>query len=93
MGLRLERRVDRPRWLTVAVPLASVAVALLVGGVVIALSGNDALDTYARILERGFTSRGAFTATLTAATPCCSPAWPPRRRSAWACSTSAARAS
>jgi simple sugar transport system permease protein len=69
MGLRLERRVDRPRWLTVAVPLASVAVALLVGGILIALSGNDALATYERILERGFTSRGAFTATLTAATP------------------------
>lgn len=69
MGLRLERRVDRPRWLAVAVPVGSVAVALLVGAIVITLSGNDALDTYARIIERGFTARGAFTATLVAATP------------------------
>lgn len=67
--IRLERRVDTPRWLAVAVPVGSVAVALLVGAIVLAVSGNDPLDTYARILERGFTSRGAFTATLTAATP------------------------
>ena len=67
--IRLERRVDQPRWLSLAVPLGSIAVALLVGAVVVALSGNDAIATYSRIVDRGFTSRGAFTATLTAATP------------------------
>jgi simple sugar transport system permease protein len=67
--IRLERRVEVPRWLDVAVPVGSVLAALLVGAVVLAVAGNDPLDTYGRILERGFTSRGAFTATLTAATP------------------------
>ncbi|WP_426571910.1 ABC transporter permease [Aquihabitans sp. McL0605] len=67
--MRLERRVDNPRWLSVAVPLGSVLAALVAGAVLLALTGHDALDTYQRILERGFTSQGAFTATLTAATP------------------------
>lgn len=67
--IRLERQVDRPRWLTVAVPVASVAAALVIGAVLLAATGHDALGTYQRILDRGFTSRGAFTATLTAATP------------------------
>ena len=67
--IRLERRVDTPRWLAVAVPLASVSVALLIGAIVLLIAGNDPLATYSRIIERGFTSRGAFTATLTAATP------------------------
>lgn len=67
--IRLERRVDTPRWLIVAVPFLSLAAALAVGAVLLAASGNDAFDTYSRILERGFTARGAFTATLVAATP------------------------
>ena len=33
------------------------------------LTGHDALDTYQRILERGFTVRGRAPATLIAATP------------------------
>lgn len=67
--IRLERRIDQPRWLTVVVPVASFAVALLVGAVLLAISGNDPIETYSRILDRAFLSRGAFTATLTAATP------------------------
>ena len=67
--IRLERRVDVPRWLSVAVPLASVLAALLAGALLLAVSGADPIDTYRRILERGFTARGAMTATLVAATP------------------------
>ena len=67
--IRLERRVDQPRWLKVVVPLGSVAAALVAGAILLALTGHDPLDTYARIIDRGFTSPGAFTATLTAATP------------------------
>ena len=68
-GVRLQKRVDVPRWLSVVVPFASVLGALVVGGIVVAISGNDPFDTYSRILERGFTSEGALSATLTAATP------------------------
>lgn len=67
--MRLERRTDVPRWLTVAVPVASLAVALAIGAIVLVATGHDPLDTYQRILERGFTSEGALTGALIAATP------------------------
>ncbi len=67
--IRLERRVDQPVWLKVAVPTGSVLAALAAGAVLLTLTGHDALETYQLLLERGFTSQGAFTATLTAATP------------------------
>ena len=67
--IRLERRAVTPRWLDVVVPVASIAVALVVGAVVLAVTGHDALDTYQRIVERAFTSDGALTGTLVAATP------------------------
>jgi len=67
--IRFERRVDTPRWLKVAVPLGSVAVALLAGALLLAVTGQDAIATYRHIIERGFTSPGALTDTLTAASP------------------------
>lgn len=66
---RLERRVDQPRWLSVAVPLASLVVALVVGGILVTLSGNNALDTYSRILDRAVFGQGALSGTFIAATP------------------------
>jgi simple sugar transport system permease protein len=67
--IRLERRVDVPRWLNVAVPLASFAAALVVGAILLAATGHDPIDTYQRILERAFTADGALSGTLVAATP------------------------
>lgn len=67
--IRLERRVDQPRWLNVAVPVASVAAALVVGGLVLLATGHEPLDTYQRILDRGFTRDGALSATVVAASP------------------------
>ena len=51
--LRLERRVDVPRWWTWAVPVASVLAAMVLGAVLIVSSGNDPLDVYRRIFESG----------------------------------------
>jgi len=67
--MRLERRVETPRWLGVAVPLASFLAALVVGGLVLTLTGHDALGTYERIVDRAITSEGALSGTLVAATP------------------------
>lgn len=67
--IRLERRVAVPRWMGVAVPLASFAAAVLAGAVVLLVTGQDPLDTYRRILERAVTSDGALSGTLVAATP------------------------
>src|SRR5690606_24127850 len=67
--IRLERRVETPRWLDVALPLASFVAALVVGGVVLQLTGHRAPGTYERIVERALTSDGALSGTLVAATP------------------------
>jgi len=67
--IRFEKRLDTPWWLNVAVPVASLAAALIAAAIVIAASGNDPIDTYSRILDRSLVSEGAFSATLSAATP------------------------
>lgn len=67
--LRFERRVERPWWLSIAVPVGSLLVALVIGGILVALDGADPLATYERIVERGFTRDGALSATLVAASP------------------------
>ncbi len=67
--LRLEPRLVRPRWLSFAVPLGSIVVAGVLGAIIITLSGNDALSSYARIIDRSMGSVGAWTDTITAATP------------------------
>jgi len=67
--IRLEKRIDTPKWLNFAVPVGSLIGALAVGAVLLAVSGNNAFDTYSKIVDRAFTSDGALTATLTAATP------------------------
>lgn len=67
--LRLEPRLDRPRWLSVAVPVGSIFVAMILGGIIITASGNSALATYARIGDRAFGSVEALTSTIVAATP------------------------
>lgn len=67
--IRLERRVDRPRWVMVAVPVLSLLAALLAGALLLWASGNDAFGTYERILDRAVFSDGALTSTFVAATP------------------------
>jgi len=67
--IRLERRVETPRWLGVVVPFASLAAALLIGAVFLLITGHDPVETYDRILDRSLLSDGALSATLTAASP------------------------
>jgi general nucleoside transport system permease protein len=67
--IRLERRLETPRFLSLLLPLVSVALALVLAGVLLLATGHDPLSTYRRIVERGFTTRGALSATLVSATP------------------------
>ena len=67
--IRLQRRLEVPRWADAAVPFASLLAALGAGSVLLVLTGNDPIDTYVRIIERGFTSQGALTGTVRSATP------------------------
>jgi general nucleoside transport system permease protein len=67
--IRLERRLDQPWWLSVAVPLGSLVVAFAVMAVVLVASGHDPWETYRKLLEAGFTGNQALSATLLSATP------------------------
>lgn len=68
-GFRLEPRTDLPRWLPWAVPVGSFAAALVVGAIVLAVTGQNPFSVYARIVDRAFISEGAFSGTLISATP------------------------
>ncbi|MDH4178085.1 MAG: ABC transporter permease [Thermoleophilia bacterium] len=67
--MKLERRLEQPWWLSIAVPVGSLVVAFAVMAVVLAITGHDPVDTYRKILDAGLTGNGAFSATLTSATP------------------------
>jgi len=67
--IRLERRLAQPRWLNWAVPLISLVTALVLGAIVLRITGKNPLDVYHRIFERGFAGKRAFSGALEMATP------------------------
>ena len=67
--LRFERRLNQPRWLTWVVPIGSLVAALILGGVVLLLTGRNPFSTYARIFDRGFGSQSSWSSSLVSATP------------------------
>jgi general nucleoside transport system permease protein len=67
--VRIERRLEQPRWLLVAVPAASLLFAFLLFGIVLEATGHDALSSYRKILDAAFVSEGAIGQTLIASTP------------------------
>ncbi len=69
--MRIERRAATPRWLQAAVPISSIAAALVLSAIVLLATGHNPLYVYKRLFEAAFTDPGALSATLTAATPLC----------------------
>ena len=69
MTIRLERRLEQPWWLNVAVPAGSLAVAFAITAIVLSASGHDPWHTYREIVVSAFTGTGSFSATLISATP------------------------
>ena len=67
--LRVERRLEQPRWLMVAVPVGSLAVAFLAMAAVLGATGHDPLSTYRRLFDAAFIGSAAWTATFQSATP------------------------
>ena len=67
--IRAERRLEVPRWLPVATTIGAVAVALLIGAVILAFAGGDPIAIYAHILRSSFGSLGVLSDTLVKATP------------------------
>jgi general nucleoside transport system permease protein len=67
--MRIERRLDLPRWLIVAVPVGSLVFAFFVAGIVLIATGHNPLSTYRQLFDAAFLQTGALGQTLTQATP------------------------
>jgi simple sugar transport system permease protein len=67
--VRIERRLERPKWLYVAVPLGSLVVAFALMAIVLAGTSHDPGSTYRRLFDAGFGSSGAITSAYVFATP------------------------
>ena len=55
--MRIERRLEQPRWLLFVVPVASLLFAFLLFGIVLEATGHDALSSYRKIFDAAFFSK------------------------------------
>ena len=69
MTIGLEPRLVTPRWLSPALTLGAVVVALVISGAIIAIVGGDPVASYLHILNASFGSIGVLSDTLVKATP------------------------
>jgi simple sugar transport system permease protein len=67
--IRIERRLEQPRWLSVAVPVVSIVVAFLFATVVLVATHHPPLHTFRRLFDAAFLARGALSETVVSATP------------------------
>ena len=67
--MRIERRLEQPRWLQVVVPIASLAFAFAAAALVLVATGHDPVETYRRLFDAAFLAPGALTSTLVSASP------------------------
>ncbi len=63
------RIVEAPPWLAPLVSVGAIVVALILGGIVLALVGGNPFRAYAHIATASFGSLGVFSDTLVKATP------------------------
>jgi ABC-type uncharacterized transport system permease subunit len=69
MTLRLEPRVDPPRWVSPLLTLGAVGLALVISGIVLWFVGGDPIRAFLHIAKVAFGSIGALSDTLVKATP------------------------
>src|SRR6186713_3211632 len=73
MRLRLpftvERRLEVPRWLPLAVTIGAVAVSFVIAGFIILLVGGDPIKSFQHMFNAAFGSVGVISDTLVQATP------------------------
>jgi ABC-type uncharacterized transport system permease subunit len=67
--MRIERRLEQPRWLSISVPVGSLVFAFAAMAVVLGATHHDPFHTYRRLFEAAFTAHGALSGTFTFATP------------------------
>ncbi len=69
MTIRLEPRTTVSRWLSPALTVGAIVVALVISGAIIAIVGGDPIASYLHILNASFGSVGVLSDTLVKATP------------------------
>ena len=69
MRFTVERRLHQPRWLSVAVPVASVVFAFFLAAIVLLATGHNPLSTYRQLFDAAFLQTGSLDQTLIVATP------------------------
>jgi len=68
-ALRLERRLEVPRWLPIATTAGAVVAALIISGIVLWIAGGDPIAIFVHIARSSFGSLGVLSDTLVKATP------------------------
>lgn len=67
--VRFEPRIAQPGWMSAAISLGAVILALILGGIVLVLVGGNPIRAYAFMVKAAFGDIGVFSDTLTKATP------------------------
>jgi ABC-type uncharacterized transport system permease subunit len=67
--VRIERRLTQPWWLSVLVPVVSIAVAFLLAALIFAATGHPPLHQFRRLIDSAFLADGALSDTIVSATP------------------------
>jgi simple sugar transport system permease protein len=68
--IRFEPRLNEPpRWFPFLVSASAIVIALIMGGILISVSGGDPLRSYAHIARASFGNLGVFSDTIVKATP------------------------
>ncbi len=68
-AIRTERRLTTPGWLPIATTIGALAVAFVLGGVVIQAAGGHPIAAYEHIVQAAFGNLGVFNDTLVKAAP------------------------
>ena len=67
--LRIERRLNTPGWLRLAVPFASLLLAAIITGILLLATGHNPFSTYHQMYSAAVTADGALSSTFVYATP------------------------
>jgi general nucleoside transport system permease protein len=67
--MRIERRLEQPRWLSLVVPLGSLVIAFVAATVILLATHHPPLHTFRRLFDAAFLANGALTETVVSATP------------------------
>jgi general nucleoside transport system permease protein len=69
MRIKIEPRLDLPRWMSLVSIAIALVIALLLGAILLAYGGLDPLEAYGQMLKAGFGGSYALSDTLVKATP------------------------